>query len=195
VRIEFEPALEYAHRVLAIDPDNATAHANLGALYMDMGDYPAARRALEKSLELEPANLPAAEMLSAVLRYLGEEGASLQVLDDLCARDPARPDCRFWRGQTLLQMGRYDEGWRDLESRWQDELKHDWRVCPQPVWTGDALGSKTLLIWAEQGLGDTLQFIRYADTVREGNAAVRASSRRCSPKSCAWSRPWHRSTR
>ena len=171
-RAELVPATRLARKAAALDPGSATAQANLGALLMDTGDFPAARLALEASLGLESGNIHALEMLSAIQRYVGDEDASIATLDGLIAGAPERADYRFWRSLARLQQGRYPEAWREFEARWQDELRSAWPAHAQPRWDGAALGSRTLLLWAEQGLGDTLQFIRYARVVRGRNPAA-----------------------
>ena len=172
-RAELEPATRLARKAAALDPGSATAQANLGALLMDTGDFPGARQALEASLALQPGNQQALEMLSAILRFLGNEAQSIAILDGLIAGAPERADYRFWRSLSRLQQGSYPEAWREFEARWQDELRSAWPAHAQPLWDGAALGSRTLLLWAEQGLGDTLQFIRYARVVRARNPAAR----------------------
>ncbi len=172
IRAEYQPAMRLAREAVAIDPGSPTAQANLGAVAMEAGDFPVARQALVASLALASGNLQALEMLSAVERYLGDAAAGIEILDGLIADAPDRADYRFWRSLARLQLGLYPEAWYEFEARWQDELRGEWPAYPQPLWKGASLGSQRLLLWAEQGLGDTLQFIRYVAVVRERNPAA-----------------------
>jgi hypothetical protein len=82
------------------------------------------------------------------------------------ALDPASPGGRYNLALALLREGSFREGWLLHESRWDfRELKLRRRYFPQPQWKGESLTGKTILLHAEQGLGDTLQFVRYLPLV------------------------------
>jgi hypothetical protein len=70
-----------------------------------------------------------------------------------------------------LLLGHFDEGWREFEWRWKTGQLLS-RNFPQPMWTGESLPGKTILLHAEQGLGDTIQFIRYALPVKSLGGTV-----------------------
>jgi hypothetical protein len=63
---------------------------------------------------------------------------------------------------VLLSEGNLERGWAEFEWRWRSAQMEAPRYAGAPRWTGEALGDRRLLVWAEQGLGDTLQFVRYA---------------------------------
>lgn len=82
------------------------------------------------------------------------------------ARDPHHAGARYNLALTELRMGEWRTGWRNYEARWR--FRDVNRVTPQynvPRWTGEPLDGKTILLHAEQGLGDTMQFSRYAPLV------------------------------
>src|SRR5262249_45262058 len=80
-------------------------------------------------------------------------------------------DARLNRALGLLAQGRLEEGWREYEWRWHTGAmrKHSY---PQPEWAGEPLPDGTVLLYTEQGLGDTLQFIRYAPLIHERVGSV-----------------------
>ncbi len=95
-----------------------------------------------------------------------------------CCRDALemRPDSAEARSNlalALLMMGRLEEGWKEYEARWQVEaLSGPLPTLRQPRWTGQALDGETVLLYAEQGFGDTLQFCRYAPMVAAAGGRV-----------------------
>src|SRR5206468_8824095 len=96
------------------------------------------------------------------LRQTGNLSAALESYDAAIALMPDCADFHFGKAMCLLQLGRFEEGWRLYE--WRKAMLDP--VAPPPPgirpWRGEALAGKTLLIQAEQGLGDTIQFCRFS---------------------------------
>ncbi len=82
-------------------------------------------------------------------------------------RNPDHAEAHFSLGLAYLIRGDFEHGWPEYEWRWQRNSQLKPRNFPKPQWDGSPLEGKTILIHAEQGLGDTFQFIRYARTIRE----------------------------
>lgn len=95
--------------------------------------------------------------------------------------EPSYLDACWNECLTRLMLGEFEAGWLLHEGRWQknegrwevDPAKRGWRHAPQPLWLGqESLAGKTILLWAEQGFGDALQFCRYALLVAQQAAQV-----------------------
>jgi hypothetical protein len=98
--------------------------------------------------------------------------AELSCREALALR-PDYPEARANLALALLTMGRLREGWRAYETRWEVEaMGAPAPVLSQPRWTGQALNGETVLLYAEQGFGDTLQFCRYAPMVAAAGGRV-----------------------
>lgn len=89
---------------------------------------------------------------------------------------PDHAEARFSYSLALLLTGNlnpsnWELGWKEYESRWKRDLAQPLRHYTQPMWDGSSLYGKTLFLWAEQGLGDTFEFIRYAKVAKELGAS------------------------
>lgn len=138
----------------------------LGNCQFKAGLYPEAATALTAATRMDPTRAEAFNDLAASLFVLGRDPEALACLRrslDLC---PDLPEAQETDAIWLLRYGRFQEGWRKYEARFRTrENRHLWRPFAQPIWKGEALGGRTILLHAEQGLGDAMQFIRYVPMV------------------------------
>jgi tetratricopeptide (TPR) repeat protein len=158
-----QQAADCFRRAIELKPDFPEAHNNLGHVLREPGQLDAAVISYRRALVLKPAFPEAHNNLG---KALGEQGR----LDEAvaCYRAaldlrPDFPDVHHNLGLALLAQGELAAGWEKYEWRWKTPymIKHR-RNFAQPQWQGDPAEGKTLLIHAEQGFGDTLQFCRYA---------------------------------
>jgi tetratricopeptide (TPR) repeat protein len=168
-----EEALESHDRAVALKPDYALAHFNRGNTLRDLGRLNEALASYDRAIQLTPG-LAAAHLGKALLltdRRRADE--AIDTFDRALENTPDDVLAALGKGMCLLQMGRFEEGWPLYEWRKKKPDRTDFRDYPQPAWTGtESLEGKTLFIYAEQGLGDTIQFCRYAQLARETGAKV-----------------------
>jgi Flp pilus assembly protein TadD len=158
---------------LRLRSDHANATLNLGATRQILNHVEAAEGLFRRALALGVDVARAKSNLSlALMEQVRPEEA------ELCCREALalRPDYKEARANlalALLMMGRLEEGWREYESRWEVEaMGTPAPVLSQPRWTGEELNGETVVLYAEQGYGDTLQFCRYAPMVAAAGGRV-----------------------
>ncbi|RKT27665.1 tetratricopeptide repeat protein [Paraburkholderia sp. RAU2J] len=167
-------ALADLDHALALRPDYAAAWSNRGNVLTDMNRPQEAEHSYRRALELAPAFVDAWNNLGLAQTDLDQHAQALSSYERALALDPESVETRWNQSLCLLRMGRFEAGWRQYESRWErSRIKAARRGFAQPLWLGDfPLDGKTILLHAEQGLGDTLQFCRYAALVSKLGAKV-----------------------
>jgi Tfp pilus assembly protein PilF len=170
-------AMDSYREALRLRPEYAAAHNNLGAILQDEGQLDEALACFQETLRLEPRHAEALNNRGRVLLDLGQVEAALASFDQALALQPAFPEAHVNRGMALLLAGRLPEGWPEYE--WRVRCKdYPPSAVRLPFWDGGPLTGKTILLYAEQGLGDALQFIRYAAGVKARGARVYVASPR-----------------
>lgn len=166
---------ERAARLLAtvrdLEPRAWQSHYNLGRALGLAGRYDEEISAYRRAIELDPNAVMAYINLGVALRDLHRFDEAMRVFKKAVQLDPEHPGARTNRAQTNLLLGQFEHGWREYEWRWKDgeQLLPPW---PNP-WRGESpIAGKTLLVFNEQGFGDTLQFVRYVDALTARGAQV-----------------------
>ena len=155
-------ALACARRAVALAPTYPEAHNNLGNALRELGELPEAAASYRKALMFN-ANYPAAHSnLGNVLKALSQYDDAIGSYRRAIAFEPNFADARYNLSTLLLARGELEEGWKQYEWRWRMPFYFaSRRPFDQPQWRGEAAVGKTLLVHAEQGFGDTLQFCRF----------------------------------
>lgn len=168
-------ALAAFDRALALQPAYAQAFNNRGNTLNNLGRLEEALQSYERAMALEPECATFHTNCGNILQELQRPDAALQRYRQATRLDPADAHARWSLSLALLQLGEFGEGWPAYESRWEraDYRERRSAHCLQPRWDGaQDIHGKTILIHAEQGLGDTLQFCRYATEVARRGGKV-----------------------
>ncbi len=172
----WDAALESCDRALALQPEHAGTHVNRGNVLKHLGQLEAALAAYDRALKIAPDYADALVNRGNVQRELGDLAEAQRCFDRAIDIRPEFAEAYFCRALARLLGGDLEQGWRDYEWRWKDPngpCIRELRSFPRPLWRGtESLHGKTILLHAEQGLGDTLQFCRYARLVAERGATV-----------------------
>ncbi len=147
------------------------ARYNYASLLQQRGALEQACREYRAFLRLRPRHSAAHNNLGNTLIALGRPGEALKHFERALALDPGAAEARFNRAVANLSLGNYRKGWRDYEARFHQPGRLA-RPARATEWKSQRLEGKRLLLYAEQGLGDTLQFIRFAQPVQERGAKV-----------------------
>jgi len=167
-------ALRCYERAVDLKPNLATAHNNQGNALLALGRLDESGRAYERALALRPDYGEAYANLGNLWQTRGEIDRAVACYDRMLELAPASPVARWNKAFALLLKGDFANGWALYESRWEfDDPTRVSRAIDAPLWLGDAaLEGRTLLLHHEQGLGDTLQMLRYVPVLAERGARV-----------------------
>lgn len=152
----YDEAMGYFVQTLQIDPRHAGTYCNIANVMIDKGEHVSAKGALTKALELNPNDATAFVNLGVLLKAEGKyEEAKQAFLRALELGDPKKNAAKVNLALICLAEGDYEQGLALYEYREKTDL-----ICPAPLYRGEELAGKTILVYHEQGFGDTLNFAR-----------------------------------
>jgi len=183
-RERFADSISLLENALRIAPQSAWAHYNMATsinalarrtsvIAEKLSLFEQACKYFEQAIAIDPHNIGSLIGIAAIKMDLMQVEDTLPLYERIFSIEPANPMARCNHGIALLTLGRFADGWRDFEYRWEmgQDLIH--LESAQPHWqAGIDLAGKILLLYAEQGLGDTMQFVRYASMLTQRGATV-----------------------
>jgi tetratricopeptide (TPR) repeat protein len=163
----YSEALEVLENALLIAPRNSEALTDRAFVLLHQQRHDEALAAANHAISLHPAQVEALNIQGMALQALGKPDAASSSYERALSINPDHAEASFNASLLHLQRGEYPKGWAGFESRWRCARPNVRRHADVPVWSGsENLTAKRLLIWADEGFGDTIQFCRYASALK-----------------------------
>ena len=160
-----EKAFDYCRKAVELYPDMAEAHYNLGLVYYGKDFLEEAIRCWQKTIQLDPGHRDAFNNLGVAFQDKLNLDKAQRCFQQAIVNNPGFSEARWNQSLCHLLAGSFREGWNDYQARFRIKDIFINRHFPQPLWDGGDLNGKRILLYAEQGFGDTIQFIRYVPLV------------------------------
>jgi tetratricopeptide (TPR) repeat protein len=168
-----EEALAAYAAILATTPDDIDALNECGGLHMRLGRPAAAVACYDKALAVAPRAVELHVNKGSALVASNRFDEALRDFAAAAAIDPECAEAQHRASLIRLRRGEFKRGWRDYEWRWRTRGTQKRRDVAVPLWLGEQpIQGKTILLLAEQGFGDTINFVRYASAVAALGATV-----------------------
>ncbi|MHA7840815.1 MAG: tetratricopeptide repeat protein [Gammaproteobacteria bacterium] len=169
---KFKEAKITLEKGYAIAPNDINLCNNLGLTYRDLNNIDQARKFYEKAIMLDPDNkhLESRVNLANLLVQDNDYENAYRLFQEVLKKAPQSYSAHFGMSNILLAKLDYENGWKEYEWRLNMAVFNKMKnKISQPMWDGNSLEGKSLLIWTEQGFGDALQFIRYIPLILKKN--------------------------
>jgi len=169
-KVQLDEAIACYRKAIYCNENSFMAYNNLGAALRLQGNLDEAVASYQKALRINPDFTEAMNNLGTALRDKGDPGEAMSWYRKAIQIDPDFVDAHWNLSFALLLAGQFEEGWQEYEWIWK--LKKPKHKLPQPLWDGADIKGKSILLYAEQGFGDVIHFVRYAPRVADKGAEV-----------------------
>lgn len=155
------------------EPATVEVHIGCANMLMDQDRLPEALQWAERAIAVKPDCAPAWTLRANLLLHLEQYEESFSAYDKAVAVGADYPEASHHRGSILLLHGRFEEGWRDFERRFEvADCNFSLPALNAPVWRGEPLKDRGIVVFSEQGLGDAIQFVRFVPQLADMGARV-----------------------
>jgi len=165
-------AVEYHRRAIQLQPKVASYYNNLANALRGMDRPAEAIQEIQTALQFDPSSPTLRHQLGNALREAGRVEESVAAFDELLRAGPGMVEAQIDRALSLLLLGDLDRGWEGYEWRWRLKGSPPLRTFAAPAWQGEEVNGLRILVYAEQGAGDSIQFARYLPELARRGARV-----------------------
>lgn len=167
----YRAAITMTRRSIQVEPGAPELWTNLGSFHWNLGEYTEAEAMQRRALSLRPGYPVAMGNLGLALHAMGRHGEALECLNYVVNENPEYHDARWDRALLNLKVGRYVEGWKDYEARIPRRPALYGKEYSAPMWQGEPLCGRSILVEYEQGIGDQIVFSRFLPLLTEAGAS------------------------
>jgi tetratricopeptide (TPR) repeat protein len=169
----FDEALRMYEMLAQQRPDDPHIQLGRANMRMEQEQLQAALDCADAAIAANPDFGPALVLRANLLLHMERYTECLSAYDKAVAAAPDYPEAFYHRGSAHLLHGRLIEGWADFEHRWEvADCGFSRPKLKAPVWRGEPLNGRSIIVYSEQGIGDTIQFARFLPTLRDMAARV-----------------------
>ena len=164
---DIKGSVQWFKNALVCDDSNKKAYNNLGVTFTKLRRYKEALDVLKQAIELDDNYYEAHNNIAEVWRFCNEYDKALKFYDKALSIKPDFVEARWNRALLFLVQKEFEKGWAEYEYRWKRASTPQRSIISGRLWDGKPFVGKTLFVYEEQGLGDTIQFIRYLPLVKK----------------------------
>ncbi len=158
---------------ITVKPDFAEAHSNLGVVFFDQGHMDEAANCYRQAMTLNPDYADPHNNMGALNQRLGNLEGAIGDYRKAIAINPDYADAHNNLATMLLMSGEFEEGWQEFSWRWKiSQFSKALNELPNLVWNGESLAEKRIMVWEEQGIGESLLFAGLIPELVQQGASV-----------------------
>lgn len=170
---KFEEASEYLEKVATAPASRDDEWFNRGLAMSSLYHIEEAERSYREALKLKPDSIPAKLNLGVMVGLQGKTHEAVALFEQVTKAAPTFETGILHHGVALLLSGQFEQGWKQYQSRWKVPSHHEpQRPFVEPLWRDQSVRGKTILVYREQGFGDTIHFCRYVPLIKQRGAKV-----------------------
>lgn len=168
---QVDEALACYDQALRLNPGYADPYANRATAYLMQYRLQDALAECDQAIQIDPKHAAAHHNRYCALLFQGRFAEAVEGARRTVELNPDDGESHYRYSMVLLLVERFADAWQEYEWRWK-QPGHEEQCVPAPRWRGGPLAGQTILVWTEQGYGDSLQFIRYVQLVKQQGATV-----------------------
>ncbi len=169
---DYAQAMQWYAKTIEINPVNKKAYNNLAVALTKLGNLDQALEKFQTALEIDPDYIEARNNMGETYRDMGQYDQAMQCFESVLQAWPDYVPARWNRSILWLLTANFKQGWPEYEWRWKRATTPQRAIDSGKRWNGSDIYDRTLFIYEEQGIGDTIQFMRYLPLLQKAGCKV-----------------------